>query len=42
MHIQNPHKTVGGPLLAALAAALCGYQTAKARSLSVRLLIQQK
>ena len=23
MHIQNPHKTVGGPLLAALAAEMC-------------------
>ena len=23
IYIQNPHKTVGGPLLAALAAAMC-------------------
>ena len=23
IHIQNPHKKVGGPLLAALAAAIC-------------------
>ena len=27
MHIQNPHKTVGGPLLAALAAAMCSAAT---------------